>query len=340
MAAVAGIVAARALMPRYSFRDKVVVITGGSRGLGLAIARQLAREGARLALLARDEDELARAAADLRERGAQVLTLRCDVRDESAVRMAFEEIARTHGWVDVLINNAGEIVVGPLSTMTPADFDEAMAIHFRAPLNTILAALPLMPRERGGRIVNVSSFGGKVAVPHLAPYCASKFALAGLSDALRAELAQDNISVTTVCPGLMRTGSHLNAFFKGEHRKEFTWFSLGAALPLASMDAGRAARQIVEACRKRRPELVITVQARLAVLAQALFPSLTAHATSVVNRLLPDAQTTPEAEAKRLGWESRSEWSPSLLTCLVDRATERLNGMRGHASVERVQAQA
>jgi short-subunit dehydrogenase len=104
-----------------------------------------------------------------------------------------------------------------------------MAIHFWAPFYAMQAVLPQM-RERGaGRIVNISSIGGKVAVPHLAPYCASKFALVGLSKAMRIELAKDNIFVTTVCPGLMRTGSHVNAVFKGQNEKEFAWFSIGNA---------------------------------------------------------------------------------------------------------------
>lgn len=330
----AGYTAARALIPAYSFQNKVVVISGGSRGLGLALARKFAGEKARLAILARDEAELDRAAADLRARGAEVFTRRCDVCEESEIQSAISEIASHFGALDVLINNAGEIVVGPLQTMTRADFEQAMAIHFWAPFHFILAALPHLRRQPGGgRIVNISSFGGKLAVPHLAAYCASKFALVGLSDALRAELAKDNVCVTTVCPGLMRTGSHLNAFFKGEHRREFALFSLGDALPLFSMNAERAARQIVEACRRAQPQLIITMQAWLAVLAQTLFPNLTARVVALTDRFLPTAANSASAKEKRTGWESRSELAPSLFTRLADRATERLNGLRGHAPI-------
>ena len=126
-----------------------------------------------------------------------------------------------------------------------------------------------------------------MAVPHLAPYCVSKFALVGLSDALRAELSSKNISVTTVAPGLLRTGSHKNAFFKGQHRKEFAWFSLGASNPLVSMDADRAACQILDAVRNRRPELTITFAARLAAIVQALLPNLMADLMKLAARLLP-----------------------------------------------------
>ena len=89
-----------------------------------------------------------------------------------------------------------------------------------------------MKRRGGGRIINIASIGGKIAVPHLLPYVASKFALVGLSEGLRAELARDRIYVTTVSPGLMRTGSHLNALFKGQHKKEFALFSVANASPL------------------------------------------------------------------------------------------------------------
>ena len=118
-----------------------------------------------------------------------------------------------------------------------------------------------MRAQGGGRIVNISSVGGKVAVPHLVPYTTSKFALVGLSDGMRAELGRENIIVTTVCPGLMRTGSHLNALFKGKHAEEFTWFSIIDSLPISSIDARRAARQIIEACRRGDPQLLISIQA-------------------------------------------------------------------------------
>lgn len=322
----------RALRSRFVFRGKSVVLTGGSRGLGLALARQLAGEGARLAIFARDEVELARAAADLHARGAKdVLPLRCDVCDEGEVQRAVAQVAARFGGVDALINNAGAISVGPVEMMTREDFSDAMAIHFHAPLNTIFAALPHLRASGDGRIVNVASFGGKVAVPHLAPYCASKFALVGLSDALRAELAKDRIAVTTVCPGLMRTGSHLNATFKGEHEREFAWFSAGAALPVFSMNAERAARQILSACRRGQPELIITVQAKLAVLAQALFPNTVARILALINSALPGSKSA-DAATKKTGWQSRADWMPEIITRLADQATERLNGLRGHSA--------
>lgn len=141
-----------------------------------------------------------------------------------------------------------------------------------------------------------------MAVPHLAPYCASKFALVGLSDALRAELARDRIHVTTVTPGMMRTGSQVHARFKGDHRAEYTWFSISAALPFASVKAERAAAQIVSACRRGLPSLTIPLAARITVLGNALFPNIAGNMMKIVNAVLPPPGD-PDGDALRSGSE-------------------------------------
>lgn len=306
---------------RRSFGGKTAVITGGSRGLGLAIARELAKDGAHLELLARDAEELERAAASLRAKGATVGTWTCDLRDADQIKTTIAAIADQRGRIDLLVNNAGIILVAPLENMRVEDFGDAMLTHFWAPLHTTLAALPHLKRTAGA-IVNIASIGGRLSVPHLAPYCASKFALVGLSDSLRSELKKDGICVTTVSPGLMRTGSHINAKFKGQQDLEFTWFSLGATLPLVSIGAERAARQIVAAAQERKAELTITLQARLAVIAQAVAPGLIARMLCLTNSLLPKARWNPKAYK---GSECRSPLSPSILTTLGDRASARLN---------------
>ena len=200
-AGVGALLAARAAVRKwgeYDLRDKVVLITGGSRGLGLVLARELAREGARLAICARSAADLERARADLAARGAQVMAVPCDVTDRAQVNEMVALVRERFGPVEVLVNNAGIIQVGPIEVMTLADYEEAMRTHFWGPLYTTLAVLPDMRRRRDGRVVNISSIGGKISVPHLVPYSASKFALVGLSEGLRAELRTDNIFVTTV----------------------------------------------------------------------------------------------------------------------------------------------
>lgn len=313
------------------FRDRVVLITGGSRGLGLLIARELAMEGARLAIVARDAAELDLARRELAAVGGyRVLALPCDIGEKEEAEWAVDATIERFGRLDVLINNAGIIQVGPLEHMGLEDFEQAMKVHFWGPLYLIRAAQPHLARHREGRIVNISSIGGKVAIPHMVPYSASKFALAGLSTGLRSELAREGIWVTTVYPGLMRTGSHVNALFKGRRQEEFSWFALSDSLPLTSIAGRRAARKIVAACRHGEPHLTITPQARMAAAAATLMLGLTARTLELVNRLLPDASGSDGNEAQP-GWKSTSRWVPSLLTRLSDEAAVENNELLGEA---------
>jgi len=311
---------------RYPLNDKVVLVTGGSRGLGLVLARHICARGGKVAIIARDPDELVRAKTYLVPRGGKVLTVECDLLDAGQTQLAVRKVIDRFGKIDVLINNAGIIEVGPLEHMTPEDFQRAMRLHFWAPFELISQIVPEMRIWGGGRVVNISSIGGKVAVPHMAPYSASKFALTGLSDALRAELACDNIYVTTVAPGMMRTGSHVNAKFKGKHDSEFAWFAASAGAPLLSMNANRAARKILAACRRGQPSLTLTFAARLQVVANALFPNLTGYAMRIINRFLPSAGNE-EASQSRSGSQLR-RLTPTWLTRLADRATKKNNEIK------------
>ena len=323
----AAFVAARLARARFaiSFDGRVVVITGGSRGLGLVMARRLVDEGARVVLLARDVEELARAREELLARGnGDVMTIRCDVRRRAEVRHAVDMVLDRWRTIDILINNAGVIQVGPLEHMTREDFENAMATHFWGPLQLMQECIPVMRRRSFGRIVNISSIGGKIEVPHLAPYCASKFALTGLSDAVRAELNQYGIRVTTVNPGLMRTGSPRNANMKGQHESEYAWFAIADALPGISVSAESAARRIIEACRFGDSDLTIGPQARAATWANAIAPGIVAAGMMLATRFLP-GPTGSEGDRQKRGWESQSRWAPSIVTHLGDRAAAKNN---------------
>jgi short-subunit dehydrogenase len=212
--------------------------------------------------------------------------------------------------------------------MKLTDYENAMETHFWGPLYMVIAALPHMRRQREGRIVNISSIGGRISLPHLVPYSASKFALAGLSEGLRAELATSNIAVTTVFPGLMRTGSPVNAMFKGQRPQEYAWFAISDSLPVASIDAGRAARQIIRACRRGDAELIITVSAKMAVLARTMAPELFANAMALINQLLP-APGARDGDHALPGHESESSLAgPNRpLTAQTYRAAEQNNEM-------------
>ena len=287
---------------RYSFRGRTVVITGGSRGLGLAMARQFADEGARVWLIARTRETLHEAADELRARGATfVETVAADIRDEAEIDRVVERILRAGDVIDVLVNNAGLIEVGPFEHAKIEDFEDSLAVHFWAPLHLIRKLLPHLRRSGEGRIVNISSIGGRLGVPHLASYAAGKFALTGLSETLRAELHKSGIYVTTVTPGLMRTGSYVNVRLRGQHPDEFRWFAAMSATPLTSMQASRAAAQIIEAVRDGRATVSPHWQARAAHVFAAVAPNTTSAVTSMVDRaVLPPPSADHAADTARL----------------------------------------
>jgi short-subunit dehydrogenase len=307
---------------------KTALVTGASRGLGLLIARELAACGCRLALCARTAADLEWAARDLREKGATVVTMACDVSDrtqaEEFVRSACEQL----GPVQILVNNAGVVRVGPLAAMTPADFEEALGTMFWGTVYTTLAALPHMRARAGGNIVNVASIGGKVSVPHLLPYTCAKFAVVGFSEGLRTETADDGIRVTMVVPGLLRTGSHIRAGYKGDPAREFTWFAIGSSLPAMSMNAERAARRIVAAMRQGRAELFLPAPAIAATWMRALFPASMRIMFRYVNRVLPrgTGETAVGGLAVQQQLESRLL---SRATRLSDEASRRFNQLGG-----------
>lgn len=307
----------------YDLSGKTVLITGGSRGLGLVMARQLLQAGARVAICARDGDELERARTELAQPDQQVLTLTCDVTDQAQVEQLIQQVRNQFGPIDILINNAGTDIVGPLETLTMQDYDDLMRLHFWAPLYTTYAVLPEMQQRQAGRIVNISSIGGKTASPHMVAYCASKFALVGLSEGMRTELAKDGIAVTTVCPGFIHTGVVDHAIMKGQHRKEYTWFSIGDSLPLLSASAEQVARATIAGLRRGAAEVVVPFPTWFAVKFYGLFPGLNTNLFALFNRFLPGPGGIGQERA--FGKDSHSRWAPSWMTYLSDRAALRNN---------------
>jgi NAD(P)-dependent dehydrogenase (short-subunit alcohol dehydrogenase family) len=310
----------------------VAIVTGGSRGLGLAIAGVLAGHGCRLVICARDPGELDRAADMLRGNGAEVTPVACDITAADAPATLIGTALSRYGRLDIVVNNAGVIQVGPVARVTFGDIEAAMATMALAPARLALAAIPVLNEGGGGRIVNVTSIGGKISVPHLLPYCMAKFAAVAFSEGLRAELGAGPVTVTTAVPGLMRTGSHVAALFRGQREKEFTWFGLGASLPLLSMDAERAARRIVAATLAGQPEIILTPAAQLGARVAPLFPGLTARLLHVAAMGLPDGHTVSLARGESgdptPGGRLRPALPPRLfdrLTALGRKAARRLN---------------
>lgn len=303
---------------------KVVMITGGSRGLGLAIAETFAQERARLVLCSRDEQELARAQSQLEAQGAEVFTLVCDVSDPAQTQLAVEQATAHFGPIDILINNAGIISAGPWDTLTRHDFEQSMDIMFWGNYNMTTSVLPGMQERKSGRIINISSVGGKVSVPHLLAYSSAKFALVGFSEGLRAELIKDGILVTTVIPGLMRTGSQINTLIKGEsNRTEYTLFSLLDTLPGISISAQQAAKQILRATKRGQAELVISIPAQILTLVHGIMPDFVIEIFGLSTRFLPTGKG--KGTAPHTGRASETPITKSFVTKLGQEASQNYN---------------
>jgi NAD(P)-dependent dehydrogenase (short-subunit alcohol dehydrogenase family) len=303
-----GIVAAAAayalkssLTPRRP--GQIVLITGGSRGLGIALAERYGRAGAKLILAARNVEELTAARHTLLDRKAiassdDVLLIPADLTDPAQAATLIDHAVSHFGRIDVLINNAGIIEIGPVENQPIAAYRRAMATNFFAALHTTHAALPHLLRRNpihgDAAIVNIASIGGKFAMPHLLPYVASKFALVGFSEGLHAELRHKGVRVTTVCPGLMRTGGEAHADYTGQIKKEQRWFTLAARTPVLATSVRHAANKIYNAVAAGRAEITITPQAWLAARFSGLAPETTQYLASLANQLLLPAPATTD----------------------------------------------
>ncbi len=285
-----------------SLRGKTVVITGGSRGLGLELAREYGQAGGRLVLVARNGEGLDRAKATLIREGCvgtgDVLVYIADVSVREQTERMIAWATEQFGQVDVLVNNAGTIHVGPVEDQWVENFEESMKTNFFAMLYACKAVMPQMLVRRSGNIVNIASIGGKIAVPHMLPYSASKFAAVGFSEGLHAELRGNGIRVTTVCPGLMRTGSAPQALVVGDRTKEYEWFGLGAMLPVVAAAVQSAAKKIVRATAAGRAEITISPQAYLGARVAGISPGLMGVAMSAVNEYVLPKPTGADEPVK------------------------------------------
>jgi short-subunit dehydrogenase len=300
----------RALLSKPLPEGAVIVVTGGSRGLGFAIASRFARRRVKLVLAARDREELERAQSALLDKHPHLQPedfhlVAADLSDRSACEQLIDQAFVRFGRIDVLVNNAGIIQVGPVEHQPVETFEYALRIMYQAGVYTSMAALPRIREQKplsgwGHRaaIINISSIGGKVAVPHMLPYSAAKFAMVGFSEGLHAELRHKGIHVLTVCPGLMRTGGEDHAAFVGQKEKEAAWFRFSAKTPGLSTSVDHAASKIVRSLSEGRAEITITPQAWLAARVVALCPGTSQWIAAQANHwILPAPEPDPTAES-------------------------------------------
>jgi NAD(P)-dependent dehydrogenase (short-subunit alcohol dehydrogenase family) len=300
-AAAAAVTVTRALTSTKVGEGAVVLVTGGSRGLGLAIARRFAATPVRLVLASRKMAELEQAQASLLAeyphlKPEDFYLVACDLTSPAECKRLVEEAVARYGRIDVLVNNAGIIEVGPIESQPVEAFERAMQINFMAAMYVVWAALPHLRSQqplagtRRAAIVNIASIGGKIAVPHMLPYSAAKFALVGFSEGLHAELRGKGIRVTTVCPGLMRTGGEDHAQFVGDVEFERRWFDFAAKTPGIAVTTQYAASVIYRAVEQGRAEITISPQAWLAARFGGLAPETLQLAIALTNQyILPTA---------------------------------------------------
>jgi len=244
-------------------RGARILVTGASRGIGRAAAVELARRGASLALAARGRDDLDELADELRAGGAEVHTFPTDVSREAEVRALVSDASEALGGIDVLVNNAGLGLTGPVKDIKPADFRYVFEVNVMAAHVATAAVLPQMLRRRSGHIVNVGSVASHVAPPGLGGYAATKFALKALTDALRMELRPKGVRVSLICPGPIKTEFIENV--KGRVKGHLPSNQIGAPVE-------DAARCIAGAIQHNRAEAFVPAYYQAMVGANAVAP--------------------------------------------------------------------
>lgn len=239
--------------------SKVVAITGGSSGLGFCLAERLTKLGAKVFICSRDWRHLENA----RSRLPSLDVFACDVSKQEDVRAWFQHIMESHSRIDVLINCAGSISMAPMNTAKAEDYKALSESMYLGLVQTTYEALACLKKSEDPLIINVTSIGGLVPVPHLAAYCGAKFAAHAFSQSSAMELRKEGIHVLSVAPGLMRTGSVGNALFPKGDVKEAKLFYAAAGTPLITLSAAKAARRILLAAAKKRRNLVLGAPAKL-----------------------------------------------------------------------------
>jgi short-subunit dehydrogenase len=244
-------------------KGRVAVVTGASSGIGEATARELASRGAAVVLASRDAGKLEALRREISASGGRALAVKTDISDAGSVDAMVREAVEAFGSIDVLVNNAGLGLSGRVAELRAEDLRYVFEVNTIGPLKCIQAALPRMPR--GGRIINVSSVVGRRSIPKVGGYCATKFALNALSDALRVEVADRGITVTSVYPGTTRTAFRENSRRTKDEKRG--WRPKGVT-------PGKVAEKIADAAENGPRDVYVTLPDRIFVAATMLFPSL------------------------------------------------------------------
>jgi short-subunit dehydrogenase len=252
-------------MPR-TLHNLTVLITGASSGIGRRAALVLGQAGAKLALVARRTDRLGEVVKEIQDRGGTAEAYPCDVTVPEAMDVTVRRCVERYGRLDVLVNNAGAGFFAAIEQTTVEDLEQVLAVNFKGTFYGILAALPVMRRQGAGHVINVASTAGRRGSPYVGAYCASKFAVVGLTESLRTELSGSGIQVSLFCPGATRTGFFDAARRRTEHHR-------GLVGPVES--AERVADRLVDLIRQPRAEVVAQpVRRKLFLMLNLIAPGL------------------------------------------------------------------
>jgi len=245
------------------FKNKVVLITGASSGIGRASAILFAKNGASIILVARGKEKLEQVAKDLKKFNVSSLVCECDISDKFQVKKMSKTVLEKYESVDILVNNAGFAIYGPVSNLTIEEIESQMATNYFGMIYCIKNFLPSMIKKKSGHIVNVASVAGSFGLPGIASYCSTKFAMLGFSEGLKHELKEMGIGVTVVSPIMVRTN-----FFDHQSFEKMPRYSP------TSLSAETVAKAILKAANSPRLEIIVPSVVRIAVWIKSTFPYL------------------------------------------------------------------
>ncbi|MGL6194458.1 MAG: SDR family NAD(P)-dependent oxidoreductase [Thermoguttaceae bacterium] len=253
--------------------EKVVLITGGSSGLGRIIADSFASAGAKLVLVALEKPDLEKAAAEISESGAEVLPIHANITQQEDVDRVFSEVENRFGRLDVLVNNAGRTMRGKVLDTTPEQFQSLFDLNVLGTVRCTRAAAPMLLKNRGS-VVNIGSLAAKSASRWVGAYPVTKFAVAAYSQQLRLELGPEGLHVLLVCPGPIKRDVPRLYLLEGVDGVPQAALAPGAGVKVGKTDPVWLGNRIVTACEKRQPELVVPCKAKILFAISQLFPSL------------------------------------------------------------------
>jgi NAD(P)-dependent dehydrogenase (short-subunit alcohol dehydrogenase family) len=255
------------------WQDRVVLVTGGSSGFGLAIARAFAQAGAKIVIAALGDGLLEPAAEIVRAAGGDVAAMAADITNQADVDRLFHQIRQQHGRLDVLVNCAGKSARGAVLETSVEDFQDLWELNFLATVRCTRGAAPLL-LESGGHVVNIGSLASKTASRFLGAYPVSKHAVAAYSHQLRLELAPQGVHVLLVCPGPLARPDEGQRYTDQAQDLPNPARQPGGGAKLKTIPPDYMAQRILRACRRRQPELIVPLKARLLFAIAQLFPSL------------------------------------------------------------------